>query len=124
MGDLIAFTESPWTVTSDAATWEMKSPPSIEVGRYDEMDLQLYVLGLKAEGAGAVVFQLVLETSMYGDDGPGWVRLGAFTAVAAAPSSERVTFRNLLRYARWRVTAFSNGAVASFLLSGIVRGRP
>jgi hypothetical protein len=122
VGDLITFGESVLTITSDAATWLSKDP-SVEVGRYDEMDLQLYVLGLKAAGVGSVSLELVVDTTMHPNDEKSWISLGAFTLVASAPSSERVTFPHLLRFARWRVASFSNGALASFFLSGIVRSR-
>jgi hypothetical protein len=90
-----------------------------DVIAFDLLVLELRILTL--DGPAGSEIEVALETGMQRESDLGWVALGSFTSVTAAPSAEVKTFEGLLRYVRWTVTVIT-GDSATFFLCGRGRG--
>jgi hypothetical protein len=88
------------------------------VGEWNDLDA---LLGIVAHvGAGSVTVELI--TGMQKDTEDGWVTLVAFSAATAPNTWEKKAGTGLLRFLRWRVSAFS-ATSASFTIDGMLRSR-
>ncbi len=113
MADEIYLTDGPITVTGPA-----KQPLrlALDVSRYDEMDLRLRVLAFQ----GTPSLDVRLLTSMETDAEDGFVVLGSFTQMTVPNTAQKASFKGLLKYVIWEVTAIG-GASATFDLAGMIR---
>lgn len=89
---------------------------ALDVSMFDEIDLELQVVGLEGSGADVTVD---IQTGMQTHSGTGWSIVATFLR-ATSLSSEKKTLDGFLRYIRWRVSGL-NGTAATFLITGIGR---
>lgn len=107
MADEIKFTPQPVRIT--AAGQVMPLADSIDVSEHDTLDLLEGCMGVEGASPSATVD---IITGMRTDSEDGWVSVStAFAAKTAANTWEKKQFVGLLKYARWKCTAFDGTAV-------------
>lgn len=114
------------TETGSAGTsvkQDLKVLPALDVSGYDELHLQINLMGQNSGGNGIKV--TVLTSMQSKVDDASWISAGQSSAVSSAPgwvnmnlSSASVT---LLRYVRYQVDLQANTTSATFSITGLGR---
>ncbi len=135
MADLINLTPQQSITVNVASTNVLYVPSvseSIDVSRYDILDLELAVLGVPS-GSPNIVFQLLTSMQNQYDDLGGlapttqasWISAGSInggTGVSSAPTYNLKTFTTgFLRYVRWGVYSTSLTGNVTFWCRGLAR---
>lgn len=89
---------------------------ALDVLMFDELDLEIQVVGLEGSGADVTVD---IQTGMQLHSATGWSTVTSFSRLTSI-SSEKLAVQGFLRYVRWRVSSL-NGTAATFMISGIGR---
>lgn len=91
---------------------------SVDVSRYDQVDLLLHVAGV--EGA-VTTFIVSIMSGMQLETDDGWVALAPFASVTTANGTAVLNVPKLFKYIRWKVTTITGGTAVSFTIRGMAR---
>lgn len=111
---------------STSVKQDLKVLPAIEIAGYDELHLQVYLLGQNSGGNG---IKVTILTSMQPKvDDASWISAGQSSLCGTStPSWVNFTISSssttLLRYVRYQIDLQSNTTSATFTITGLARRR-
>lgn len=118
MATEIWLTDGVTRVTAQGAVQALYQ--AVDVSKYDQADLLLWVHGVEGTATNFVVS---IITGMSTDSEEGWWTVNSFSNITAAnaTSFEKKNFPQLLKYLRWKVTGFTGPTAVSFSIRGMLR---
>lgn len=116
MATELMVTDGVVRVTANGASQALYQ--AVDVSRYDQADLLLWLAGLEGTVTSVTV---TIFTGMSIESEDGWWPVAPFTALTTANTNDRKNFPGLLKYIRWKVTAFNGTGAATFSIRGMAR---
>ncbi len=91
---------------------------AVDVSRFDQVDLLIWLNGLEGT-VTSVTVSILTGMSLESED--GWVTINSFAALTTANTADKKAFTGVLKYIRWKVTAVTGTGAASFNIRGMAR---